>query len=258
MSGVGVARRATAPATRGAASGGAASGGPASAPGKRRRFFTVSHETLESLFGLVYTGLMVNVALIFANLPLAFFLFAVPDPLSSWPFFLLLSLTLAPSAAGAFGCFRAMQDDGPPRPLHAFWRSYRRNLVRSFVVGLAAGAVVAVVLLDLAMFASNPLAPLIAPTFFVLGITALAVAIVALAGFALYGQASAWAVVKASVYLAIKRWYFSAMALVLIGLIAAAVLLQPILGAFLAPSLLLFAVWSNAHFSFVKLVEAAH
>jgi hypothetical protein len=35
------------------------------------------------------------------------------------------------------------------------------------------------------------------------------------------------------------------------------VLLQPILGAFLVPSLLLFAVWSNAHFSFVRLVEAA-
>ena len=209
------------------------------------------------MFALVYTGLMVNVALIVANLPLAFFLFAVPDPLASWPFFLVLSLTIAPSVVGAFGCFLAMKDDGPPRPLLAFWRSYRRNAVRAFVVGLAAGLVVAVVLLDLAVLASNPFAPLIAPTFFVLGITALAVTIVALAGFALYRRASAWAIVKASVYLAIKRWYFSVMALVLVGLIAAAVLVQPILGAFLAPSLLLFAVWSNAHFSFVRLVEAA-
>lgn len=236
-------------------SGSAAS--QASTSRARRRLFTVSHETFESLFGLVYTGLMVNVALVLANLPLAFFLFAVPDPLASWPFFLLLSLTLAPSVAGAFGCFRAMKDDGPPRPFLAFWRSYRRNVLRAFVVGLAAGAVVAVVLLDLAVFASNPYAPLIAPTFFVLGVTALAVAIVSLAGFALYPQASALAIVKASVYLAIKRWYFSVMALVLVGLIAAAVLLQPILGAFLAPSLLLFAVWSNAHFSFVKLLEVA-
>ena len=209
------------------------------------------------MFGLVYTGLMVNVALVLANLPLAFFVFAVPDPLSSWPFFLLLSLTLAPSVAGAFGCFRAMKDDGPPRPLLAFWRSYRRNVLRSFVVGTVAGAVVAIVLLDLAVLGSNPFAPLIAPTFFVLGLSALAVTIAALAGFALYPQASAWPIVKASVYLAIKRWYFSVMALVLVGLIAAAVLLQPILGAFLAPSLLLFAVWSNAHFSFVRLVEAA-
>jgi hypothetical protein len=130
-------------------------------------------------------------------------------------------------------------------------------VLRSFVVGTAAGAVVAIVLLDLAVLGSNPFAPLIAPTFFVLGVSALAVTIVALAGFALYPQASAWPIVKASVYLAIKRWYFSVMALVLVGLIAAAVLLQPILGAFLAPSLLLFAVWSNAHFSFVRLVEAA-
>jgi uncharacterized membrane protein YesL len=229
----------------------------AAAPVTRRRLFTVSHETFESMFGLVYTGLMVNVALVLANLPLAFFVFAVPDPLSSWPFFLLLSLTLAPSVAGAFGCFRAMKDDGPPRPLLAFWRSYRRNVLRSFVVGTAAGAVVAIVLLDLAVLGSNPFAPLIAPTFFVLGLSALAVTIVALAAFALYPQASAWPIVKASVYLAIKRWYFSVMALVLVGLIAAAVLLQPILGAFLAPSLLLFAVWSNAHFSFVRLVEAA-
>lgn len=239
-------------------------GSRASAVGhrKRRRLFTVSHETFESMFGLVYTGLMVNVALVVANLPLAFFVFAVPDPLASWPFFLLLSLTIAPSVAGAFGCFRAMKDDGPPRPLLAFWRSYRRNVLRAFVVGLVAGAIVAIVLLDLAVLASNPLASgllisLVAPTFFVLGVSSLAVTIVALAGFALYPQASAWAVVKASVFLAIKRWYFSVMAIVLVGLIAAAVLLQPILGAFLAPSVLLFAVWSNAHFSFVKLLEVA-
>jgi hypothetical protein len=60
------------------------------------------------MFALVYTGLMVNVALVAANLPLAFFVFAVPDPLSSWPLFLWLSLTLAPSVAFACGCFLAL------------------------------------------------------------------------------------------------------------------------------------------------------
>ncbi|WP_375385130.1 DUF624 domain-containing protein [uncultured Microbacterium sp.] len=226
-------------------------------PVKRRPWFAVSHETLESTFGLVYAALVVNLALVLANLPLAFFVFAVPNPLSYWPLFLALSLTLAPSITGAFGCFRALRDGAPAGPFVTFWRTYRRNFLRSFVIGTAAGSLLAFLLLDVDLVAQFSFGPLIVPTFVMLGLTAVAIVIMALAGFALYEHASWWAITKAAMYLAVKRWYFSAIALVLVGLIAAIVFVQPILGSFLAPSLLLFAVWSNAHFSFVKLIETA-
>jgi uncharacterized membrane protein YesL len=222
-----------------------------------RRLFRVRQETFETIFGYVYTALMVNVALILANLPLAVMVFAVPDPLASWPFFMLLSLTLAPSLAGAFGAFKAMREDGPPRPVLAYCRSYRRNAGRSFIVGAATAVIVSAMLFNLALFGANPYAPLFAPSLVMVGAAVLAVAVTAIAGFALYERVSALAIVKASIYLAIKRWYFSVMGLVLTGLVAAAVLVQPVLGAFLVPSVLLFAVWSNAHFAYTRLVEQA-
>ncbi|MCX7520890.1 DUF624 domain-containing protein [Microbacterium sp. STN6] len=226
-------------------------------PARRRRLFAVRQETFESIFGHVYTALMINVSLIAANLPLAIMVFAVPDPLASWPFFMLLSLTLAPSLAAAFGAFKAARDDAAPHPLGAFWRSYRRNAGRAFVVGLGVAVIVSAMLFNLALFGANTYAPLFAPTLVMIAAAAVAVAVTALAGFAMYERVSAAAIVKAAVYLAVRRWYFSVMALVLLGLIAAAVLVQPVLGAFLVPSVLLFAVWSNAHFAFTKVVEQA-
>lgn len=230
----------------------------APSPARKRRFFSPSQETFEMIFSFVYTFLMADAALLAANAPLAFMLFAVPDPLSFWPLFLVLSLTVAPSVAGVFGCFRAMHEGEPPRPFAAFWRGYRRNAGRAFVVGVATALVMAISLFDVTVMAGTGFGLLFGPLFVVLGASAIAVCATALCGFALYEQASAWAIVKASIYLAIKRWYFSAMALVLIGLIIAAVLVQPVLGAALVPGILLFAVWSNAQFSFTRLVALAH
>jgi len=218
---------------------------------------TPSQGTFETIFGFVYTALAVNLALVVTNLPLALALLLVPDPLASWPFLLLLSLTLAPSVTGAFAAMRAMRDDGPPRPLLEFWRGYRRSVLRSLAVGAGTAAIVFVTLTDLTVFAGTIWAPLAGPTLLVLAGTSVAVAIVALAGFALYPQVSTRAIVKASIYVGVKRWYFSAMALVLVGLVFAAVLVQPVFGAAFVPSVLLFAVWGNTHFSFTRLVEEA-
>lgn len=226
------------------------------APARQRRMFNVSQETFESIFSFVYTALMVNVALIVFNLPLVTMLFLVPDPLASWPFFLLLSLTFAPSLAGAFATFLTMRDDGPARPLQAFWRGYRRNAARAGVVGVASGLIVAIAMLDLTALAGTPAAMLVGPLLVVLACTAVAIAIFAVAGFALYETVRAWPIVKASVYLAAKRWYFSIMALALVAIMIAAALLQPVLGIVLVPSVTLFAVWGNAHFSFTRLTSS--
>jgi len=227
------------------------------APRRDRPRFTLAQGTFETIFGFVYSALAVNVMLVATNLPLALAVLLLPDPLASWPFLLLLSLTLAPSVAGAFAAFRAMREDGPPRPLAEFWRGYRRSAWRALGVGAVAGAIVFVTMSDVTVFAGTIWAPLAGPTLLVLAASSIVIAVVALAGFALYPDVSAKAIVKASIYLAIRRWYFSVMALALIGLVLAAVLVQPVFGAAFAPSVLLFAVWGNAHFSFIRLVDAA-
>ena len=218
--------------------------------------FTVSNDAFSNIFQMVYTALMVNVALIIANLPLAFMFVVVKDPLAAWPFFLILSATVPPSVTGAFGAFRAMKDDSDVGPISAFLHSYRRNAVRALVTGAASRALIAIVLIDFAWATQNELAPLMGPLLIVIAALAVAVETTALAGFTLNENVNAWTLVKAAIYVAMRRWYFSLVAVALVLLIAVAALVQPILGMVLAPSMLLFLIWSNAQFSYDRLVAA--
>ena len=75
------------------------------------------------------------------------------------------------------------------------------------------------------------------------------VAVTASAGVVLLPAARLRSVLKASLYLAVQRWYLSLAMLVLLGIIASAAVLQPVLGVALAPAPLLFVVWSNAAYA---------
>jgi hypothetical protein len=183
-------------------------------------------------------------------------LFVTVDSLQYWPFFLVLSLTLAPSVAGAFEVFRAMRDEGRPRPFAAFLHGYRRRGAAAFVVGLASAVVVALALFDGTALAGTVWAPLLGPLLAVLGVGSIAVELYALAGLVVFPSVSVRAIAKASLYLAVRRWYFSVVGLVMVGLIGAAVLLQPVLGAVLVPGILLYAVFANAQYAFQRAVEA--
>jgi len=154
----------------------------AAAPGARRPLFRLRHETMDTIFGYAYALLMVDVLLVVFNLPLAVMLFITMDSLQYWPFFLLLSLTLAPSLVGAFEVFRTMRDEGRPRPFAAFWQGYRRRGAAAFAVGLGAALVVALALFDGTALAGTVWAPLLGPLLAVLGIGSIAVALFTLTG----------------------------------------------------------------------------
>ncbi len=227
-----------------------------SAVGAERRTgrLRLRHESMESLFGYAYAILMTDLLLVLANLPLAILLFVARDALQAWPTVLLLSLTLAPSLAGAFEVFRRMRGDEPPRPFAAFWSGYRRRGPAAALIGLVTALAIGFVLYDGAILA-GAWAALLAPTLTVVAAWALATCTSAIAGLVLYPRASVRAIVKAAVYLSVRRWYFSVFALVLLGITAAAVVAQPVLGA-LVPGLLLYVVFANAEFAFRRAVEA--
>lgn len=233
----------------------AVTGGRAETGPSRRRIPRLRHETMESMFGYAYAILMTDLLLVLANLPLAVLLFVAHDALQAWPTVLLLSLTLAPSLVGAFEVFRRMRGDEPPRPFAAFWSGYRRRGPAAALLGLATALVIGFVLYDGAILTGTVWAPLVAPTLAVVAAWALATCTTAVAGLVLYPQASARAIVKAAVYLSVRRWYFSVFALVLLALSAAAVIVQPVLGA-LVPGLLLYVVFANADFAFRRALEA--
>nr|WP_306629688.1 hypothetical protein [Arthrobacter ulcerisalmonis] len=208
-------------------------------------------ETFGGIFGFIYTFLAGNVMMALANAPLVLCLALVADPVAAWPFFLALSVTVPPSLAGLFASFQALNDDGAAaKPVASFLRGYRRGFRRAAPLGLAAVALLLFLGVDLAIVQSMPAAAILVPVIVVAAAITASVAAMAVAGVVILPDAGLKNLLKASLYLAVQRWYLSLAMLVLLGIIASAALLQPVLGVALAPAPLLFVVWSNAAYAF--------
>ena len=215
-------------------------------------------ETFGSIFGFIYTFLAGNVLLAIANAPLVLCLALVADPLTAWPFFLALSATVPPSLAGLFTAFQALNDaGGAVKPVASFLRGYVRSFRRTAPLGLAAIAVLLFLGVDLAAISSLPAAAVLVPVIVVAAAATVSVAVLVIAGVVLLPDARPKSLVKASLYLAVQRWYLSLAMLALLGIIASAALLQPVLGVALAPAPLLFVVWSNAAYAFHTVLRPA-
>ncbi|MFF1383971.1 DUF624 domain-containing protein [Arthrobacter sp. NPDC058288] len=221
------------------------------APEQRRPWARPGFETFGSIFGFIYTFLAGNVLLAVANAPLVLCLALVADPAAAWPFFLALTVTVAPSLAGMFAAFRSLNDDGAAvRPVAAFLRGYTRSFRRAAPLGLSAVAVLMFLGLDLVIVQSMPAAAVLVPLIVVAAAVTVSLTVTATAGVVLLPEARLKSILKASLYLVAQRWYLSLALLVLLGIIVSAAVLQPVLGVALAPAPLLFVVWSNASYAF--------
>lgn len=207
-------------------------------------------EAFGSIFGFVYTFLAGNVLLAAANAPLVLCLAVVADPVAAWPFFLALSVTVPPSLAGLFAAFRALNDDGGAvRPVAAFLRGYKRSFRRAAPLGLAAVALLLLLGIDLTIVQAMAAAVVLVPLMVVAAAVTLSLTGTAIAGVVLLPEVTLKSILKASLYLSIRRWYLSLAMLVLLGIIVSAAVLQPVMGVALAPAPLLFVVWSNASYA---------
>jgi uncharacterized membrane protein YesL len=226
------------------------------APSRRRGWTGPGFEAFGSVFGFVYTFLAVNFLLAAANAPLLFCLALVADPVAAWPFCLVLAVTVAPSLAGAFSSFRSLKDaeGAAARPVASFWSGYRGSFRRTAPLGLASLALLAFLGTDLALVQAAvpamPAAAVLVPLIVVASLATVSVAVAMTAGVVLLPGARLRSLFKAALYISVSRWYLSLTALALLGIIAAAALVQPVLGVALAPAPLLFVVWSNAAYAF--------
>ena len=223
-----------------------------------RRWTGPGFETFGSIFGFIYTFLAGNVLLAVANAPLVLCLALVADPAAAWPFFLALSVTIAPSLAGIFTAFKALNDDrGAVMPVAAVLRGYKRSFTRFAPLGLGAVALLLFLGVDLAIIQSMPAAAVLVPLIVVVAAVTASLAVTAIAGVVLLPEAKLKSILKASLFLVIQRWYLSLAMLVLLGIIVSAAVLQPVLGIALAPAPLLFVIWSNASYAFHAVLRAA-
>lgn len=224
---------------------------------KPRRWVGPGFEAFGSMFAFVYTFLAGNVLLAVANAPLVLCLALVADPAAAWPFFLILSVTTAPSLAGIFASFRALNDDaGTVKPVAAFLKGYTRSFKRTALLGVVAVALLLFLGVDLVVVQAMPGAAVLVPLIVVLAAVSVSLTVTVIAGVVLLPETGLKSILKATIYLVVQRWYLSLGMLVLLGIIVSAAVLQPVLGVALAPAPLLFVIWSNASFAFHAALRA--
>ena len=222
-----------------------AAGAGAAATPRRRQL--IGPETYEMVFGTVYTGLMTNLLLAVACLPLVV-LVAATDPAATWPYVALAAPLLGPALAAAFAVFGAFSSDGSTAVVRTFARAWRRHLRRGLAIGALATGAVVVVAVDVAFFWGRTLGALVIPVLVTLAVGAVLTAILALAAVPDLPGARLRDVLLAALVLGSRRWYLSAGALLVLGLLLSVLAVRPVVGLGFAAAPLLYAVWGICRF----------
>lgn len=207
----------------------------------------VSHDTWASLIGMIYLGLIVNLLLVVACLPVVALLVAT-DPIYSWP---LLALAMPLAAPGVTAAFRAFREHGAGGlgPIRAFRAGLRDTWRRALVIGAAVTAVVVVLLVDVRMLSNTAAAVFTVPLLAVIALLTVAVGLAALVAIAEVPTARMRDVLRAALYLCLRRWYLTIGSLIVLGLQVAVFAAAPALGLGLTASAALYFAWTNARYT---------
>lgn len=204
--------------------------------------------TWESLFGLAYLVVGTNAMLTLSCAPLVVLL-VTTDPVSSWPVLLLALAAAAPGLTAAFAVFHAYSTRRSTEVIREFTRAWLRHLRRSLAVA-ALGLTLAVVLVgDLVLVWGSRLGAVVSPVLLVLLVATTTTAVLALVASVERPDARLRDVLRASLYLGVRRWYLSALSLLALASLAGLFTLHPALAVGLAATPLLYLVWGNSRYS---------
>lgn len=208
----------------------------------------VSADTWEMVFGVGYLLIGTNAMLVVATLPLLVLLVST-DPRSSWPALALAAVLATPALTAAFAVFQGYSQRRSTDVLRTFWRAWRRHLRRSLAVGgLVVGAAV-IILVDITVLMGLRLGALVIPLLGVLALLAAATGLLALVASVERPDARLRDVLKASLYLGVRRWYLTLVSFAALGLLGALFVEHPALAFGIAATPLLYAAWGNSRFS---------
>ena len=214
----------------------------------------ISHDTYASIFSTVYLGLMVNVMLLVGCAPLVFLL-VTTDPTASWPLLLIATPLCGPALVGALTAFRA-HGLGEGRVVRAFWAGWRRTATKALAVGAVVAVVLAIVLVDVRAVSAASWSVLVVPLCATLALLALATAPVALTALAEAPGTPLRVLLSTAAVLAVRRWYLSAVSLLVLAGQAALFVSSPALAIGLTAAPALYLIWANARYALRPVLPA--
>jgi len=216
----------------------------------------VSHHTYNQVFGTAYVALMTNFLLVIACLPFVIGLIAT-DPMKSWPILALVAPLCAPALCAAFVVFAAFSVDGTTAVVRTFvvaWRSVAR---RALTIGAAVTGALVVLGVDMRAVWESRLGAVAIPVLAILAVLVFATGMLALVAVAELPVARIRDLLRAALYLGVRRWYLTVFSLLVLGLLTALVAARPALGLGLGAAPLLYVVWANSRYALLPVLGPA-
>jgi len=213
----------------------------------------ISHGMYSTIFGVAYLGLVLNLFIALACLPLIVLLFTT-DPVYSWPLLALAAPLCAPALTAAFSAFRAHHEKGEG-PVQAFVDGWRATWRRALGLGAVATVAVVVVLVDVRFFSDSAFAVVTVPLLGVLCVIVAAMSIVALVAIAEAPRARLRDILNASIYLSVRRWYLSVVSLIALATQVMVFTSLPAVALGLTAAPALYLAWANARYTLRPVLE---
>lgn len=207
----------------------------------------ISHDTWATILGVVYLGLMVNFLVLVTALPLVVLLITT-DPSLSWPLLAVAAPLAAPALTGAFAAFREF-GRGEPQVVRSFLRGWKATWHKGMLIGAAATASVVVLLVDVRAVAALPASVVVVPVLALLTVVAVATALVALVALAEAPQARLRDILKAALYLSVRRWYLTVLSFAVLGVQFALFTTMPAIAIGLTCAPAVYVAWANSRYT---------
>jgi uncharacterized membrane protein YesL len=207
----------------------------------------ISHNTYATVFGVVYLGLMTNALLLIGCLPLVVLL-VTTDPATSWPLLAVAAPMCAPSVAAAFTVFRE-HSRGGTQVARAFLAAWRAVWRKALALGAMASALLVVALVDVRAVAHLEISVVVVPLLAVIALVTLAVTVIGLAAVAEEPDARLRDVLKASLYLGVRRWYLTVVSLLVLATQLMLFTSMPAIALGLTAAPALYLAWANSRYT---------
>lgn len=139
--------------------------------------------------------------------------------------------------------------------LRVFARGWRQALLPSLRIGAAASLALVILAVDVYALSGTFLGAVTLPVLTVLGLLVLVVTLHVLVGLAERPDLRVRRLAPASLYLALRHWYLTALSVTVLAILGGAIAARPALGLGLALGPLLYVVWSGCRFTLRTLLE---
>ena len=198
-----------------------------------------------AISGIFYVMLMTNILIAITAAP--FWFFAVfADVREVWPWAGLTSILLAPALAGAYAVFRAFFLETSSTVIRTYFSAWWTSWKQLWPLALFFSGFFFVVAADLWAMNEWGYGAVALPVAAVLSIVGLATAAVTWVGVAARPDLDRLAIVKASLYLAIRKAGWSVFSVAILVMIACITWVKPAIGLGLVMCPGLCVVWSNS------------